>query len=159
MHTFAVEAINRHAPRPKQAHRVVGDRVEDRLDICLRAADYAQDLGCRCLPVKRLREVAIAYLQLLEKQDIVDGDYGLVGERLHQRDLLGRERAYLEPLDIDDANHDSLAHERDDQHGAEAAALLKRPRLKILTPGELLEDVLDVNDLAFDDGAARRRIA
>ena len=45
----------------------------------------------RRLLLQRLREVAVARLQLLEQPHVLDGDDRLVGEGLEQRDLLVRE--------------------------------------------------------------------
>ncbi len=67
------------------------------------------------------------------------------------------ERAHLEPPDRDDADDGVLAHEWDDEHGAEAAALLQRSCLEIVAVGELVEDVVDVDRPTLHDGAAGRR--
>ena len=52
-------------------------------------------------------------LQLAEQPDVLDGDDGLVGERLDQLDLLVRERPGLRPGDHDDADGRAVAQDRD----------------------------------------------
>ena len=78
-----------------QARGTLDDRVEDRLEVGRRGGDHAQDLGGRRLLLQRLGQLAVALLQLLEQPGVLDGDDGLVGERLEQRDLPVGERAAL----------------------------------------------------------------
>src|SRR5438477_9447961 len=92
MEQLAVELIERAEEPVAQPHGASDDRVEDRLHVGLGPADDTQDLSCRRLLLKRLGEVAIARLQLLEQADILDGDHGLVGKGLEQRYLFIRER-------------------------------------------------------------------
>ena len=66
-----------------------------RLQVGRRAADDAQDLAGRRLLLQRLGQLAVALLQLLEQPRVLDGDDGLVGEGLQQRDLLVGERLDL----------------------------------------------------------------
>ena len=85
---------------PQQDDGVVGfaepasrfhDRVEDRLDRCRRAADDIEHLAGGSLVLERFLEIARARLHLVEKAHVLDRDHGLVGERLHQLDLVRRE--------------------------------------------------------------------
>jgi len=48
-------------------------------------------------------------LELVEQPDVLDGDHGLVGEGLQQRDLLIRERPNLEPHREDRPERDPFA--------------------------------------------------
>src|SRR5437773_9855996 len=73
------------------------DRVEYRLHIRLRLADYTQDLARGGLLLQGLGEVAIAGFQLFEQPYILDGDDRLIGEGLKERDLLILEGLGLVP--------------------------------------------------------------
>src|SRR5437899_2373639 len=76
MEQLAVELIEPAEESIAQLHGASDDRVEDWLHIGLRLADDAQNLsGCRLL-LKRLGQVAIACLQLLEEPHVLDGDDG-----------------------------------------------------------------------------------
>jgi len=52
------------------------------LEIRWRGRNDAQDLGGDPLPFERLRDLAVAPLQLLEESCVLDGDDGLIGKRL-----------------------------------------------------------------------------
>src|SRR6266851_3685083 len=147
-----------------QSHGAPDDRVEDRLDVSRGAADHPQDLSCRRLLLEgfgnlsmRFCKGEVLFLQLREQSHILDGDYGLVGKGLEEGDLLSRERAHLEPPDRDYADNGVLAHERDDEHGAEAAALLQHSCFEIIAAGEFVENVVDVNRPTLHNGASGRR--
>jgi hypothetical protein len=88
VHQLAVEARRRAEASAAQNAGPFGDRVEHRLDICRRAADDAQDLGRRGLPVERL-------LRFVEQADVLDRDHRLVGEDLQQPHVLVGEQARL----------------------------------------------------------------
>ena len=92
---LAVVPDHGRRPRPEQPHRAVRDGLEDRLHVGLRLADGPEDLGGRRLPVQRFREVGVARLELREQARVLDGDHGLVGEGLEQRDLGRREPSWL----------------------------------------------------------------
>ena len=62
-----------------------------------RPAITAQHLRRGRLLLQRLGERPVALLQLGEQPGVLDGDHGLVGEGLQQRDLLVGERAHLHP--------------------------------------------------------------
>src|SRR6266436_1176895 len=78
----AVVAPDYPEDRTAQDAGVADDRVEHGLDIGRRARDHAKDLARRRLLLQRLREVAVARLQLREQPRVLDGDDGLVGEGL-----------------------------------------------------------------------------
>ena len=67
------------------------DRVEHRLDVGRRARDHPQDFAGRRLLLQRLGQLAVPGLELREQPHVLDGDDRLVGERLRECDLLGRE--------------------------------------------------------------------
>jgi hypothetical protein len=125
-----------------QSSGALRDRVEHGLDIGRRAADDTQDLARRRLLLKRLRQVAITGLQLLEQPHILDGDDGLVGEGLEQGDLAVREEPGLDAPEADRANRDTFAHQRD----AELRPCAMLPR-ELAPPGKLVRLALQVSDV------------
>ena len=84
--------IDRIRARRTPAHAFSAIGVEHRLDVGRRARDHPQDLGRRRLLLQRLGQLGGSALsELREQTDVLDGDHGLVGEGLEERDLLGRE--------------------------------------------------------------------
>ena len=78
-----------------KARGVLGDRVEDRLDVRRRARYNPQDLGRRGLLLQRLRHLCVGrrerpilLLEFREQPHVLDGDDGLVGEGLEQGEML-----------------------------------------------------------------------
>ena len=94
--------------------------MEHRLQIERRAADDLENVGGRRLLLKRFLEVARLRLHLVEQAHVVDGDDGLFGERLKERDLSIGERARLEPDKRNSADRLAVAKHRHGQHGPEA---------------------------------------
>src|SRR5207249_5426789 len=92
--------------------RALHDRVEDRLQLALRTADYTKDLTGRGLLIERLRQRPILRLELLEQADVLNGDDRLVGKGLEQRNLTVGEGPDLCAADPDDPKSNSFAHER-----------------------------------------------
>ena len=90
MEPLAVEPEHRAHERVAQPDGALHDRIEHRLHVRRRARDHAQDLACGGLPLQRL-------LRLVEQPDVLDGNDRLVGKRLEERNLLGRERMDLGP--------------------------------------------------------------
>ena len=82
--------------RRTEPRGALGDRVEHRLDVGRRAGDDPQDLGRGGLLLQR--SVTRGSSSAPEQPHVLDGDHGLVGEGLEQRDLLGRERPDLRAL-------------------------------------------------------------
>ena len=72
------------------------------------------------LLLQRLGQLAIARLQLREQPHVLDGDDGLVGEGLEQRDLLVGERAGSSVRDDDRADRRALAQQRRRETGSGA---------------------------------------
>ena len=88
-----------------------------------------------------------------EQPGVVDGDGGLVGERLQQRDLVVVETAGVEPGECDHAEEDTVADHRYTQHTAATGAASGGVREAV---GELIE-VGDVHGRRRDCGLAGRR--
>jgi hypothetical protein len=93
--------------------------VEDGLHVGGRAADHPQDLGGRRLLLKRLGQVAVPRLELVEQPDILDSDHRLIGEGGDQLNLLVGERPYLGPPDADCPDSLGSAEQRNVEHGPE----------------------------------------
>src|SRR5262249_29710873 len=79
-----------------ERYGAAGDRVEYGLRIGLRLADHAQDLARGRLLLQGLGQIAVAHLQLFEEAGVLDGDDGLVGEGLEERNLRIGETASFE---------------------------------------------------------------
>ncbi len=142
-------------PRPEEPHGAVHDCLEDRLRVRLRLADGPEDLGGRRLSVQRLREVAVARLQFPEEAHVLDGDHGLVGKGLKQRDLLVGERTDLGPEKEYRADGCALSKQGYGEGGALSGG-------EPAGQGELVRLALqvgNVDDPAFDDRAAIHRPA
>src|SRR5215471_10557219 len=77
-----------HIINPTNPRGAFDDGVEDRLHVCRRAADDAENLGRGRLMLQGLSQLCIALLKFFEKSYVLDGDYGLVSKSLEQRDLL-----------------------------------------------------------------------
>jgi hypothetical protein len=90
--------------------------IEDRLQFAGRTADDLEHIGGSRLLLKR-------FAQLTEQACVLDGNDGLVGEVLHQFDLLVGERAHLLPIDGDDANRRVCLDHGHSQHGPSACEI------------------------------------
>jgi len=106
------------------------------------AADDAKDLARRRLLVERLGEVAVARLQLLEQAHVLNGDDGLVGEGLEERDLPLAEELNLRSAELDAADGDTPSQQRNAENRAKA----EPPRV-LDRVGKLAVFVLEVGDL------------
>ena len=102
-------------------------------------ADDAQNLRRGCLLLERLGQVAIPCLELLEQPNVLDRDDGLAGERLKERDLLGRERSTLPPADRDGADCDTLPQHRHAEDGTPERRDLGMLVLRIRSDVSLLD--------------------
>src|SRR5262245_36341258 len=108
-----------------QLHSTTDDRVEHRLHISRRLADHLQDVGggdllVKCLGYPRmgLGQRTLLLLQLLEQPHVLDGNDGLVGERLEQRDLLIRELPYLLPAKEERSDRHAFPEKRYSEAGS-----------------------------------------
>ena len=101
---FSVHLKQRCIVGSAEMDGALGECVQHRLEIRGRGADHPEDLGRRCLLLKRRRQVAVTRLELLEQAHILDGDDGLVGEGLQQGDLRVGERRRRGPGDGDRAD-------------------------------------------------------
>ena len=85
------------------ACRIFQHLVEHRGQIAGRGTDDLQHFGRCGLLLKGFFEIARPCLYLLEQPRVFDGDDGLVGEVLYERDLLIRERPDLLSEDVEGA--------------------------------------------------------
>ena len=83
----SIPQVKRRERRPTEFCRGFQNRRRRQTQIERRAADDLQDLGRRGLLLQRLGKIARARLHLVEQPRVLDGDDGLVGESLEQRDL------------------------------------------------------------------------
>ena len=88
--------------------------------------DDAQHLGCRGLLLKRFGEIVSALAQLIEQPRVLDGDDGLRGEVLHQRDLFVGKGPNLLAVDGDGADQLIFLEHRDHDEGTRSAKVNKR---------------------------------
>ena len=92
LENLTIEAEDERPLGLAQPDRVLGQRLEDRLEIEGGPPDHLEQLAGRRLLLQRHPQLAVPFLQLLEQAHVRDSDDGLVGEGLKQRDLLVRER-------------------------------------------------------------------
>ena len=85
---LTVEAEDQRTLGLAQPDRVLGQRVEDRLEVEGGPPDHLEQLAGRRLLLERDPQLAVARLQLGEQAHVLDGDDGLVGEGLQEVDLL-----------------------------------------------------------------------
>ena len=78
------------------------DRVKHRLQLKGRAADDAQNLAGRGLPLERLGQLGGACAHFVEQPGVLDRDHRLIGELLQQLFLSLRHGSSLGPADDDD---------------------------------------------------------
>src|SRR5262245_41742690 len=91
-------------------------RFEYRLQIKGRAADYLEHVGGGGLLLERLA-------QLIEQASVLDGDDRLVGETLHELDVLVGEGPHLLTVDADDAHQLLFIQHWYDQQSPSASKL------------------------------------
>ena len=116
-HVLRIEAISRRESvqvliQPEYDSRVgaaearcgINHTLQNRLQIELRPADDIEHLRSRSLLFQRLGQVGRALAQFTEQPRVLDGDDGLRGEILHQRDLLVGEGANLLAIDANNAH-------------------------------------------------------
>jgi len=127
------------------------ERIEHGLQICLGGRDHPEDLAGRRLLGQRLGEIAVARLQLSEHARVLDGDDGLVGEGLQQRDPLVGEAADHPVRDTDDADRLPAAQERHRDHALHVVPVRGDPRE--LGAGV---EVRNMDDRAIEDGNPHR---
>src|SRR6516165_11524429 len=89
--------------------------LKDRPQLAEGRADNAQHLRCCGLLLQRLPK-------LVEQPRVLDGDDGLIGEGLEQRDLSLSEELRLGAAQRDRSNCDTFSHQRDIKAGTEAHA-------------------------------------
>src|ERR1700730_8283378 len=92
-HSLAILVEDGSVGRLAETRGALGYCVEHRLDVRRRPADHAENLSGGSLLGETVGELAVARLERLGQAGVLDGDGGLVGEGLEERDLLGREGA------------------------------------------------------------------
>src|SRR6476620_10695729 len=85
MNQATVIPIDTPHARATKLHCALDDDVENRLHIRWRSSDNLEDFGSRSLPLQR-------FIRLVEQPNILNCDYGLIGEDGDKFNLLVRER-------------------------------------------------------------------
>jgi hypothetical protein len=75
------------------------ERIEHGLQVKGRAADHLEHIGGRGLLFQRLAQLACARLHLFKQTHVLNCDHRLIGERLHQLNLLSGKWPYLSATD------------------------------------------------------------
>src|SRR5438132_3973167 len=83
---LTVESREKAPLAPGQSGPVLDEWLEHGLGIERRAAYHLEHFAGRRLLLERHPQLVVARLQFLEQLDVLDGDDGLVGERLEARD-------------------------------------------------------------------------
>src|SRR5262249_16852401 len=104
-----VEAEDAGLLCPAQPDAILGQALDDGLEVESRPADDLEQLTGCCLLLERFRQVLVASSQLLEQPHILDCNDSLVRKSLKQRDLLFSERLDLGSANRDGANRYALA--------------------------------------------------
>ena len=106
---LTVESLKQPSLGPGQPRRVLDEGFQHGLEIERRAADHLEHFAGRRLLLQRLRQLAVARLQLREQPHVLDGDHRLVGECLEEHDLLVGEGPRLSLVDVDGADREAIA--------------------------------------------------
>ncbi len=146
---LAIKGRHDTAGGATESQRGVGDAIEHRLDVGRRARDDPQDLRRRGLLLQRFGQVSVARLQLLEKTDVLDRDDGLVGEGLHELDLILRKRSLAG--DHDGTERAPVADHRRRQHGTIVVGSRDIAELVL----GIQAHIGNVNDRAIENGPTR----
>ena len=89
---FSIRAPNSRVACVTQARGILGNHIQNRLNVRRRAGDHAQDFARRGLLLQSFGQIAIARLQFLEQTSVLDGNDGLVGEGTNKLDLFFSKR-------------------------------------------------------------------
>ncbi len=133
---------------------ILGQRLEDRLEIEGGPADHLEELTGRRLLLERDPQLAVARLQLREQADVLDRDDRLIGKGLKQSDLVLREGPRPSANDNNGAHGAALAQHRHREDTAEAAGPRDVPRIL-----RIVQHVLDVDNGPREDRAAGHHAA
>jgi len=101
-----------------EPRRVLEHRLKNRLERARRTADQLEHLRRGGLVFQSLLQLPCSRLLSFEQPRILDGDDGLVGERLKQRDLPIGKRTNLGASDRYCTDCFASAHKRDGKNGA-----------------------------------------
>src|SRR5262249_24595342 len=144
-----------------ESSRILGNGIENRLDIGGRLTDDTKNLACRRLLLQGLghlgvglRQRFVLLLKLGEQAHILDGDDRLVREGLQQLNVPVREGTAPLPRDPDHSDRVALMEERDRDMAsqAELTGRCTRELNRGLQVGHVHNDPVE-------DGPARREVA
>ncbi len=118
-------------------------------------ADQLQDLRRCGLEFERLGEVRVPFLDLAEQTGVVDGDRGLIGERLEELDRVVAVATGSFPCEDDGPERLALAHHR---YGERALMAVRQGRgVRIVRASPVFGPLGDVDEFAAQDHVTRRR--
>src|SRR5262245_7938962 len=81
-HAVALAQSQNNVVNTANLRGALDDRLEHRLHVRWRTADNPEHLGRCRLMLQRFAQFGVAFLDLLEQLDVLDGDHGLVGKGL-----------------------------------------------------------------------------
>src|SRR5262249_5869345 len=143
---------DRPAIEPGELDGARHDRGEHRFEV-EGGADGPAYLAERRQLLHRARQVARARLQLAKETGVLDSDYGLVREGVHELDLRGRERLHLAPPAYDHTDGGVVSEHRDAHDRPIAHDLLNRAApLTVLGDAE---DILEMDQPPLEKDSAR----
>ena len=116
-----------------QPDRILGQRVEDRLEVEGGPPDHLEQLAGRRLLLEGDAQLAVACAQLGEQPHVLDGDDGLVGEGLEQRNLPVGEGQGLGAAELDHADGSAIPQQGNTQQRPVAEPLRVAAALRELT--------------------------
>ena len=148
---LAVELQDGRGVGIAQSGCLLDDPIEDRPEVAGMGADQLKDPRCRGLEVERLAEFRVAPFDLREEPGVVDGDGGLVGEGLEQREFGVGVAARGRPGEGRYADHVAVSPHRECEQRAQSAEPGSRVRVLV---GRQRFPVTDVEHLA---GSVHRR--
>ena len=151
---LTVKTEDERALGPTQPDRVLGQRLEDRLQIERGPPDDLEQLAGRRLLLEGHPQLAIARLQLPEQPDVPDGDDRLFGERLEEGNLLVGKGPWLATPDADRANRELLPEDGHGENGSQGDGIAQRVSVLGVQPR-----VLEVDHTPVQDRAPRRGVA
>ena len=118
-HSVSLAESQHHVIDPTNPGRALDDGIEDRLHVRGRAADDAEHLGRCRLMLQRLAQFCVALSDFFEQPHVLDGDDGLVGEGLEERDLFFSEGPDFRSPNHDCADRNPFTKQRRDQNSCE----------------------------------------
>jgi hypothetical protein len=152
-----IEAEDERLLRLAQSDRILGQRLEDWLEIERRAADHLEQLAGRRLLLEGDPQFTVPRFQLLEQMDVLYRDDGLVCESLQKLDLSLREDSNLGPRDEDRPYRTPLPEHRNCEPTVPASGHCELSQLGAVL--RIVQDIGNMNDRPGQDGSTEQVLA